>query len=84
MYLVDTDDDVDEQIAALPAAALPSFAELMAMLEISPWSGASYDRERPDANMRTHHFGAGNEGFVVYLVLELERRVSVLRVVWLG
>lgn len=83
MYIVDTDDDVDEQIATLPAKALPFFAELMTLLELSPWAGASYDREEPNANMRTHPFGPAGEGFIIYLILELERRVSVLRVVWL-
>lgn len=83
MYVVDTDDDVDEQIAALPAKALSFFAELMTLLELSPWASASYDREQPDANMRTHPFGPAGEGFIIYLILELERRVSILRVVWL-
>lgn len=83
MYIVDTDNDVDEQITALPAKAFPFFAELMTLLELSPWVGASYDREQPDANMRTHLFGSAGEGFVIYLILELERRVSILRVVWL-
>jgi hypothetical protein len=63
---------------------LSSFAELMTLLELSPWAGASYNREQPDANMRTHPFGSAGEGFIIYLVLELERRVSILRVVWLG
>jgi hypothetical protein len=83
VYIVDTDDDVDEQIAALPAKALSFFAELMTLLELSPWAGASYDREQPNANMRTHPFGPAGEGFIIYLILELERRVSILRVVWL-
>jgi hypothetical protein len=35
VYSVDIDSEVDEQISALPAAALPSFAELMVLLEIA-------------------------------------------------
>lgn len=59
MYVVETDADVDEQVAALPAETLPCYAELMAMLALSPWSGEIYNRERPDtATMRTHAFGA--------------------------
>jgi hypothetical protein len=86
VYVVDTDAEVDEQVDALPAEALPYYAELMAMLAVSPWSGEIYNKNRPDstANMRTHDFGAHGEGFVTYLILEKERRVSVLRVVWLG
>lgn len=84
MYAVDTDAEVNEQVAALPAQALPLYAELMAMLAVSPWSGEIYNQERPHtANMRTHPFGPNAEGFIIYLILEQERRVSVLRVVWI-
>jgi hypothetical protein len=84
VYSVDIDSEVDEQISALPAGALPSFAELMVLLEIAPWSGSAYNRKRPDANMRTHTFGADHEGLVIYLVIEDQRRVSVVRVIWGG
>jgi hypothetical protein len=85
VYVVQTDADVDEQIAALPAHALPFYAELMAMLALTPWSGEIYNQQRPDtATMRTHDFGPHAEGFVTYLILEHERRVSILRVVWIG
>ncbi|SHN39358.1 hypothetical protein [Cryptosporangium aurantiacum] len=36
MYAVETDTEVVEQIAALPASALPSYAELMALLPQRP------------------------------------------------
>ncbi len=53
MYVVETDADVNEQVAALPAEVLHFYAELMTMLALSPWSGEIYNRERPDtANMR--------------------------------
>jgi hypothetical protein len=50
----------------------------------SPWSGRAYNRECPDGNMRALPFGPDGEGFVVYLILEDQRRVVVLRVMWLG
>lgn len=84
MYSVDIDSEVDEQISALPAAALPSFAELMVLLEVAPWSGNAYNRKRPEANMRTQTFGNDHEGLVIYLVIEDQRRVSVVRVIWGG
>jgi hypothetical protein len=84
VYSVDIDSEVGEQISAFPAAALPSFAELLVLLEVAPWSGNAYNRKRPDANMRTQTFGNDHEGFVIYLVIEEQRRVSVLRVVWGG
>jgi hypothetical protein len=82
VYSVDIDSEVDEQISALPEAALPSLAELMVLLEIAPWSGNAYNRKRPDANMRTQTFGTDHEGLVIYLVIEDQRRVSVVRVIW--
>ena len=39
---------------------------------------------RPDANMRTHTFGGGGHGLAIYLVLEADRRVVILRVLWVG
>ena len=84
MYSVDIDSEVGEQVSALPAKALPSFAELLVLLEIAPWSGNAYNRKRPDANMRTQTFGNDHEGLVIYLVIEDQRRVSVVRVIWGG
>ncbi len=75
MYLVETDAEVDEQVATLPF-----YAELMAMLALSPWSGEIYNRERPGtANMRTHAFGAHAEGFVIYLIEQLARMLGMHR-----
>ena len=84
MYSVETDDAALDQVDALPAHALKFYAELLALLEITPWSGDAYNRQRPDASMRVHTFGAHDEGMMIYLVLEEQRRVAVLRVLWLG
>ncbi|MFI5953110.1 hypothetical protein [Cryptosporangium sp. NPDC051539] len=43
MYAVETDAETVEQVTALPTSALPSYAELMALLEVAPWSGESYN-----------------------------------------
>jgi len=84
MYSIHTDSAILEQVETLPADALPFYAELLALLQIAPWSGHAYNRERPEANMRTHTFGADGEGMVIYLVLEDQRRVSLLQVLWVG
>jgi hypothetical protein len=85
MYTVESDDQALEQAAALPSEALPSFAELMTLLEIGPWGGKPYNMERaPEGNLRTHVFGPHREGLVMYLILEDQRRVVVLRVLWTG
>ncbi|WP_344653736.1 hypothetical protein [Cryptosporangium japonicum] len=54
----------------------------MALLEVAPWSGESYNRQHPDANMRSHPFGTDAKGLAIYLILEDQRRVIVLRVLW--
>ena len=43
--------------------------ELVTVLQVEPWSGDAYDRQRADANMRTHAVGKHGEGLVIYLIL---------------
>lgn len=62
MYSAETEVDALGEVAALPAQALPAYAELMTVLEVAPWSGDPYNLERPDANMRTHTFGEAPTG----------------------
>ena len=52
----------------------------MTLLEIAPWSGDPYILQRPDANMRSHTFGKSGHGLAIYLVMEADRRVVILRV----
>jgi hypothetical protein len=82
VYSVETDSDAVGEIAALPAVALVSYAELMARLEEAPWSGEVYSTQRQDEAMRTHPFGDGGAGLAIYLVLDGQQRVVVLRVLW--
>lgn len=83
MYEVTTDEQSQPQIEALPTDALAPFAEARTALEMAPWNGAPYHRNRPDSPMRALTFGPNGEGDVVYLVLEDERRVDILVVLWL-
>ncbi|MQA11740.1 MAG: hypothetical protein GEU98_24960 [Pseudonocardiaceae bacterium] len=80
MYYVDTDPKAQEQVDALPPAALSAYAEARTFLEVSPWEGRSYNRWNPDGPMRTVPFGEA--GLIIYLVLDDQRRVDVLRVLW--
>ncbi|GAB3758613.1 hypothetical protein BKA15_001314 [Microlunatus parietis] len=84
MYSVESDPAAQKQVAALPGEAIAKYAEVVATLGVAPWSGDAYDRLRPDANLRTLPFGPGSEGLVIYMVLEDQRRVAVLRVIWTG
>jgi len=84
VYEVTTDEQSQPQIDALPAAALAPFAESRATLELAPWNGQPYHRRRPDSPMRTLTFGPHGEGKIVYLILENQRRVYLLVVLWLA
>lgn len=84
MYSVETDVDALPEVEALPQDALPFCAETMALLEVAAWSGETQNRTHAGSGMRTATFGTLQEGLVVYLILEDQRRVVVLRVLWTG
>jgi hypothetical protein len=84
LYSLETEVAAAREVAALPVEALPAYAELMSLLEVAPWSGDPYNLQRPDANMRTHTFASEGRGLVIYLILEPDRRVVILRVLWIG
>lgn len=82
MYTVETDEQSDEQVCALPQAALAAFAEARAMLEVSPWSGLPIINSKPDGPLRVLPFG--NSGLITYLIVDRQRRVALLDVLWAG
>lgn len=84
MYKVTTDEQSEQQIEALPAEALTAFAEARAVLELAPWNGDPYHKHRPDSPMRALSFGPHGEGDIVYLILDDQRRVDILVVIWLA
>lgn len=84
MYRVVVDDRTEHQIAALPAAALASFAELRTALEVGPWNGNALLERNPGGPVRTMTFGPRQQGMVTYLILDDQRRVDLLDVVWLS
>jgi hypothetical protein len=84
VYRVTTDEQSQPQIDALPPDALAPFAEARTVLELAPWNGAPYHRDRPDSLMRALTFGPHGEGDIVYLILEDQRRVDILVVLWLA
>jgi hypothetical protein len=84
VYRDDTDEQVLQQIDALPAAALPFFAELPTLLEVNPWGGNPVNDQNPDGPVRTLTFGREHEGLAMYLILDDVRRVELLQVTRLG
>jgi len=79
---VTTDEQTDQQITALPAEALGSFAEARTLLEIHPWSGDPIHRGNPEGPVRTLAFG--HAGMITYLIMDELRRVDLLEVLWAG
>jgi len=83
VYVVRSSDEVDEQIARLPHDGAARLAELRAALELDPWSGDPYIRANPNSTMRTRTFATtSGDGFVVYMILERDRLVDLLQIIW--
>lgn len=73
---------VRAELEALPRAALTALAELLAVLEDAPWSGAPLVDRNPGGAVRTMAFGTG--GLATYVVVEHLGRVDLLQVHWVG
>lgn len=82
MYAIRPDAEVVDQIDALPVKALEPFAEVLAMLAVAPGNGALYNENIPDG-LRNVVFGPNKEGKVTYLLLEDQREVHLLRLLWI-
>jgi hypothetical protein len=61
---------------------LPVFLKVLDVLELTPWNGEPYHAGNPAGAMRRLLFGSGGRGAVIYLVLEDQLRVDLLRVHW--
>ena len=83
MFRVVTYPEAAEQIAALPGHLLVGYARVLDAIAAAPWDGAPQNANNPDAQVRRWLFGPLGVGQVLYLVLDREREVHVLRVVWL-
>lgn len=84
MYEVNSD-DVTDHLALLPISALRAFAEVRTTLEVAPWSGESANFGNPGGAVRFLAFSSSDgSAFVYYLILEAERRVDLLELIWLG
>lgn len=81
MYWIRPDDEVADQIAALPAKALEPLAEVLALLEVAPEAGLLCNAEKPDG-LRDVLFGPDKEGKLTYLLLVDQREVHLLRLIW--
>ena len=84
MYSVEpVGSEVTATIDALPEDLVGPFVELRAALEVAPWSvGQPYVPSTPHGS-RTVSFGAAGRGFVLFMVSEHERRVTLIQLVFL-
>jgi hypothetical protein len=83
VYRVETDAAAQHQVDALPGYALAAYAEPRTVLEVAPWSGEPVNKANPDGPVRILLFGKDHQGMTTYLILEDQRRVDVLQVVWI-
>lgn len=84
MYRIVPDTSVSDQVAALPTEALVGFAEVLEVLQLTPWNGRPQHQANPNAPVRRWTFGPGQAGHVVYLILEDQQEVHLLLVQWLA
>lgn len=79
------DDDVADQVAALPPGARAVFEELRSVIALVPWQGEPASHANPDGEVRFVSFTtATGSGFVYYLILEDQNRVDLLELIWIG
>jgi hypothetical protein len=84
VYRIVPDATVSEQVAALPSAVLADYAEVLEVLQLTPWNGRPQHPANPDAPVRRWAFGPGKAGQVIYLILEQQQEVHLLLVQWWG
>jgi hypothetical protein len=82
MYRIVVDQETEEQIDALPYEALTPLAELLDVLTIAPWNGDPINNSNPGGPLRMWPFGIA--GILTHLILEDQRRVDLVRVVWVS
>lgn len=80
VYQVNLFDEVRSTVAAIQSDARKVFEEFVELLEIEPRTGELY--RPPDSDLRTAVIADGRL-LVVWLVLEDQDRVEVVRVLWL-
>ena len=83
MYRIVPTPEVLDQIAAMPVDLLTAFADVTAVLEVTPWNGRIANNANPESWMRSWIFGPQGNGHLVYMVVEDRSEVHLLRVQWI-
>ena len=66
-----------------PGPSICAMQNAVDAITAAPWDGAPHNANNPDAEVRRWLFGPLGMAQVLYLVLDRENEVHVLRVVWL-
>lgn len=82
-YKIEIDPEARDQIRVLPPGLLKELAEVMSMLELTPWRSMPINEANPDGNVRQIAFGYHGAVLLTFLILEQQRRVDILTVMWL-
>lgn len=82
MYRIRTYQEAQDQVEALPDHALELYAQVLGVLELAPWNSHPHNEHNPDGALRQLTFGG--QGFVVYLILDDQRYVDIISVIWVG
>jgi hypothetical protein len=82
-YTIEISPEAGEQIRALPPELPKQLAEVMAMLELTPWHSLPINDENPDGAVRQLTFGDAGQVLLTFLILEQQRQVDVLEVLWI-
>lgn len=81
MYRVTLVDEARAVVAVLPDDALKALTDLLSLLSIEPYTGRLY--AGPGTDLRTLATADGRL-LAIWLVLDDQQRVEILRLLWLG
>jgi hypothetical protein len=82
-YRIEIDPPARDQIRAMPHPLQKRLAEVMAMLELTPWHCEPINKNNPTGSVRQLAFGDNGRALLTFLILERQRLVDVLEVLWL-
>ena len=83
MYKIEIYPDARMHAKTLTPRVQAAFAEATSVLELVPWNGEPYNKDKPEGNIRQLVFGPNGEGILTYMILEDQQRVDVLQVQWI-
>jgi hypothetical protein len=82
-YRVESTPIAEQQILTLPHAGQAAYADLADRIAEDPWEGVPWIDQTASA-MRHAVFGDQGEGLAVYVILDRDERVVVVKVLWAG